>query len=354
MSLLDGFVKKYEERYTQTEGVFIMKKFASLFLVLSLMLTWHLPGKETAQVAAHVVAEQGIDLDDDDGYLLLDCQLSPIKRKSKSTGRGGSHPNYVGSAEKHSASESSLNWSGYVAFTGKKNHPDPTFGSVTEASGSWIVPKLTASHEGDTYSAAWVGIDGFANSVVEQIGTEHDVINGHPVYYAWFEMFPADSQLIEGFPVHKGDKIEGKVTYEGQDSATNDLFRLVIKNHTRKVKFVVYQSTLPGHPAHLSSANWIVEAPATVVSNDCLGFLPLADFRTIFFNDCHATINGETGTIGNEHWTHTSISMVSTGGVVKDIPSDLCHNKKSKCKKDAFSVLWKNTGPFPYDLFCDN
>ena len=52
--------------------------------------------------------------------------------------------------------------------------------------GSWIVPTVSGSSSGKTYSAVWVGIDGYASdSTVEQIGTEQDVVNGTPVYQAW-------------------------------------------------------------------------------------------------------------------------------------------------------------------------
>lgn len=338
-----------------------MKKFTSLFFVLTLILTGHLSGKEAAQTAAPIGTEQSLNLDDGDGYLLLDCQLRPIKRKSKSNKEKVSHPHHVGLADKHSARATTLNWSGYVAVTKKKNHLSPKYNSVTEVLGTWIVPEVSASARGDTYSSAWVGIDGFANSVVEQIGTEHDVINGQPVYFAWFEMFPADSQLIEGFPVEKGDKIEGIVTYKGLDHSGNNCFRLIIKNHTRRVKFGVLQSTLAGYPAHLSSADWIVEAPAISISDKCIGILPLANFGAISFKNCQASINGRKGAIENRHWSNVAISMATNNGALKDITSDLfshCKDssskKKSKCKKDAFRVIWKKSGPFPFESVCSS
>lgn len=333
-----------------------MKRIASLFLILCPIFTWNLHANEAVQLKEHIAAMQGPDIVDNDGYLLLDCCHSSIERKSKSTEMKGFHLYYG----EHQGTVHSLNWSGYSAFTGTKKNPNPTFGSVTEASGTWTVPELASSRGGDTYSSAWVGIDGYVSPVVEQIGTEHDVINGIPTYFAWFEMFPADSQLIEGFPVDIGDKIEAQVTYEGIDGNANNLFRLALKNHTKKVKFAIVQSTLPGNPAHLSSANWIVEAPAISVPTNCIGILPLADFGTIFFENCQATIEGRKGAINDKHWTYTAISMVTTGGRIKDTASHLsthCHkssddNKKSKCK-NSFSILWKKTGPFPYDTFCD-
>lgn len=350
-------MKALQKGWLLTNNGAIMKQIAKLFLILGLIATWQLSGHEAGQIATQIVTQQqSSSLNDNDDYVLLECRLSSFERKSKSN----SHLYHLHADRANTTITRSLNWSGYSAFTGTHANPNPTYDTVTGAAGTWKVPHVTASAGGDTYSAAWVGIDGFVNSTVEQIGTEHDVISGIPTYFAWFELFPADSQLIEGFPVDPGDKIEAQVTSKGLDAATNNLFRLVIKNHTKRVKFVVYQSTLPGNPAHLSSANWIVEAPATSLPANCIGILPLANFGTIFFEDCQAIINGRTGPIRDKHWTFTAITMVTTGGVVKDIPSGLtCDSdssssgkKKSRCKKNAFSVLWQNTGPFPNDPLC--
>lgn len=330
-----------------------MKRTPSIFFALILIFAWHLP---KAVIATPHSKELSLELEDD-GYALLDCQLVPIERKSKSTKRGPIHPHHLKCVEQHAVKFSSLNWSGFVAVAKENNQPNPTFASVTEVLGTWTIPKLAASIGGDTYSSAWVGIDGFANSVVEQIGTEHDVIDGFPEYYAWFEFYPANTQLIEGFPVEKGDKIEGLVRYKGKDASGNNRFLLALKNHTKKVKFAIFQSTLEGYPAHLSSAEWIVEAPAILLSDSCLGILPLANFGNIHFKNCRVTLNGKKGAIENNNWTFVTFSMISENGNAKAIPSTLisrCDGSgKKKCKRDAFNVSWRRKGPFPYEAVCD-
>ncbi len=303
---------------------------------------------------------------DEEGYLTLNCSLKPMNRKSK--GVNGSNVQAI----HHKCRDvddgvnlSSFNWSGYTSFTGLPNLPIPSYNSVTKVQGTWQVPELVASEGGDTYSSAWVGIDGFSSPTVEQIGTEHDVIDGASVYLAWFEMYPADPQEIEGFPISPGDSIEGKVVYLGLDPSFNNVFRLTLKNHTKKVKFSIVQSTLPGFPAHLSSAEWIVEAPVVFISASCPAFLPLANFGAIPFTDCQATIAGKTGPIESPHWTYAALKMVTTendGNVVKSVPSSLYSSKESsfssskkknkKCKLDSFGVVWSSTGPFPYDNIC--
>ena len=317
-----------------------MKKVALSFLILSLMLTFNLIGE---------------DASDTDDFTTIECSLRFIERKSHSPYQHLAHTSMIQTTDSFS-----LNWSGYVAITGTSTYPNPTNDSVTRVSGSWVVPALIPNVNGDTFSSAWVGIDGYVNSVVEQIGTEHDVINGDPTYYAWFSLFPAPTQVIDGFPVNPGDIIEGRVVYQGQDDCGNSVFCLTIKNHTQKVKFSTIQHTLPGNPAHLSSADWIVEAPGIVDPRiPCinLAFLPLANFNTFSFHKCEAKINGRVGGIENKHWTFDAITMVSEG-LIKSIPSALSRegsrhsSKSSKCKGNSFDITWESPGPFPYEVYC--
>ena len=70
----------------------------------------------------------------------------------------------------------STNWSGYAVTTTSK---------FTTVTGAWAVPSV-APTSGATYSAAWVGIDGFANSSLIQTGTEQDYYNGAAHYAVWW------------------------------------------------------------------------------------------------------------------------------------------------------------------------
>src|SRR3989442_400739 len=75
-----------------------------------------------------------------------------------------------------------------------------------------MAPPLSASGSGNTYSSVWVGIDGYQSNSVEQIGTEQDIINGQPVYSAWYEMYPKWSVNLP-MTIHAGDSISASVTY---------------------------------------------------------------------------------------------------------------------------------------------
>jgi hypothetical protein len=88
------------------------------------------------------------------------------------------------------------------------------------------------------------------------------------------------------------------------------------------------------HSAQRSSAEWIAEAPSYSG-----GILPLADFGTVSYLSCTATVSGTRGTIGSFGSSVQVITMVSNSEAVKAQPSSLSSNG------DNFSVTWKSSGP---------
>src|SRR5262245_31193856 len=185
----------------------------------------------------------------------------------------------------------STNWSGYAVQT---DLYDPQIGAVTAVSGSWVVP--AARGRGTAFSSIWVGIDGYTSGTVQQIGTDSDVINGQPIYYVWYEMYPRPAVIVNSVTVRPGDSVSARVQYvAGQ-------YLLQISNQTNGKSFSVARS-MPG--AERSSAEWIVEAP----SSD-YGVLPLANFGTTTITGATATVNGETGPIDNPSWDNAAMNMV--------------------------------------------
>jgi peptidase A4-like protein len=215
----------------------------------------------------------------------------------------------------------SLNWSGYVAVNNINN---PSHNTVEAVAGSWVVPALS-SEPNTTYSSIWIGIDGYSSATVEQIGTEHDWVNGQQVNTAWFEMYPNSSYEIVGFPVNVGDSISACVVYAG-----SDVFVLSIFNNTKKVFAIIPTAYTTSASAQRSSAEWVVEAP---YEN---GVLPLSKFGVVNFSSCLATINNVIGSISNPSWANTSLTMVTSTNAVKSLPSALANNGTS------FSVTWQH------------
>ncbi len=183
------------------------------------------------------------------------------------------------------------NWAGYVAA------PDllaPVKHSVTDVQGSWRVPTVSSSGTLDSSSAIWVGIDGDLNKTVEQIGTEQDWSSGAPVYFAWFEMYPARAFLITDVPIQPGDEISAEVQF-----VAKNLFVLSISNLTQNTGFSITKK----RAAQRTSAEWIVEAPFF------RRILSLADFETVTFSGCSTTIEGVEGSINDGSWRNEALTM---------------------------------------------
>lgn len=153
----------------------------------------------------------------------------------------------------------SSNWSGYAAY-GVNN-------SFNNVSAGWNQPPLSCSTT-KTYSSYWVGLDGYNNSTVEQLGTEGDCSGGSASYYAWYEMYPKRSYFIN-ISIRPGDTINASVTYVGSQK-----YKLSITDVTRNESFSTIQRS---SSAQRASAEVIVEAPYSG------GVLPLANFGMASF-----------------------------------------------------------------------
>jgi hypothetical protein len=189
--------------------------------------------------------------------------------------------------------QQSSNWSGYAAT-----------GSFTSVSANWTEPTGHCT-SATRYSSFWVGLDGFNSNTVEQTGSEVDCSGGRPVYYSWYEMYPAFPVNFSN-TVRPGDKFFGSVTFNGGSSYT-----LVLQDITQGWKHTVNKS-LSG--AANSSAEVIAEAPCCTASG---GILPLANFGTVNFSNGKA--NGSA--IGNS--SPVQIDMVDNSGRLKDQTSAL-------------------------------
>jgi hypothetical protein len=275
------------------------------------------------KIAIFIVSAQGYIFCDDaaKGYKQVESSITRLRAEGQTV----SHPHIPGSGRlSQKAQGTSTNWGGYAAAYNLNN---PLKNSVSAVYGSWIVPSIKVSRN-DTYCAIWIGIDGYRSSTVEQIGTGHDYVNGVAQHYAWFEMYPGDSYLINNFPVSVGDVISASVEYTG-----NNIFILRLYNDTKKVSFTVPTSyTTVSSPADRSSAEWIVEAPYYN------GVLPLANFGRSYLFGCMANIRGTLAMIKNNSWSNIALTMVTNSGANKAVPSALLPDPAN----GAFTVDWKH------------
>jgi hypothetical protein len=220
------------------------------------------------------------------------------------------------------ATVESTNWAGY-AVTGS---------GFDDAEGSWIQPKADCSKTPNTYAAFWVGIDGYSDTTVEQTGTLVLCSGTTASYYAWWEFYPLNSvQIISGFKVSPGNKIDASVTYNGTE------FTLTIRNETTGKSFT-HSGNVSG--AKRASAEWIAEAPSSST-----GVLLLSDFGTAKFGSDYTATSGTndakdsttSGPIKDFGKNVHEIKMVVSGGTpVKAQPTALTTDGTS------FKVSWKH------------
>jgi len=136
----------------------------------------------------------------------------------------------------------SSNWSGY-AITG---------GPFRSATARWVVPSVGAT-SGASFSATWVGIDGFNDNNLIQTGTEQDYYSGRAHYYAWWEILPAAETVINSIAVQPGDLMKASLK-----QGTGGSWTISITDVTRSQSFTTHHQ----YSAPLSSAEWIQEAPS--------------------------------------------------------------------------------------------
>ncbi len=154
------------------------------------------------------------------------------------------------------------NWSG-AAATGSG------FSSVTS---TWTEPSVTCNSTNDLM-APWVGIDGYGSNTVEQTGVATDCSSGHPVYQAWYEMYPKAPVYysLSTNPVSAGDKFTATVT---RSSSTYTL------KLTDSTKGWTKTTTASLSSARNASAEVIIESPTAAYPR----------FGTVSFSN--SSING--------------------------------------------------------------
>ncbi len=195
---------------------------------------------------------------------------------------------------------SSSNWSGYAV-----HRAGTRFNRVV---GAWVQPRPHCVKGNQTYSAAWVGLGGFAGTAnaLEQIGSESDCsASGAIQSSAWFELVPAPSRTIK-LRVRPGDALVATV------SATGHQVSLSLADNTTHHSF---HTTIRAATVDVSSAEWIVEAPSECVTAGECQTLPLADFGSIPFSRVSArTVGGRLGGVSSRFWGFTQIRLVPDFG----------------------------------------
>jgi Peptidase A4 family len=227
-------------------------------------------------------------------------QLQPNHLSAKPPHSGGTGSTWPGWA--------SSNWSGYAVTAGAK--------PVTSATAAWTVPAAAATTRA-SYSAAWVGIDGFNNSSLIQTGSEQDYYASGPHgaagahSAAWWTTSAqrfAEQPITSGCTgtgscgaVAAGDHMTASIS-----GAIGGSWTMQLTDATEKWSFTEGPIAYKGPGA---SAEWIMEAP-TVGGR----VAPIARYSTFPFD--LGTANGVSpGLVASEG------GELIQGGVVTSVPS---------------------------------
>jgi Peptidase A4 family len=224
---------------------------------------------------------------------------------------GGKREGAVKTANGTVTLTASANWSGYA---------DAEAGSTTvsKVSGTWIMPSVRCLprpyQNSDAFLADWVGIDGYNDQTVEQLGSATQCFEGVEYYYVWYEMYPQGT-IEEGTTAcindnvncpRPGDLISASVTVTPAGSGENN-YTLALTDHTRPQESFSTTQQCAADTCADSSAEWIIERPAFSPPFG-VQIVPLADFTQSFFTKAGLVSGGQS----------TSIQGF-TGGSVNDI-----------------------------------
>ena len=203
-------------------------------------------------------------------------------------------------------------WSGYAVTASAP---------YSSASGTWQVPSVTYDgvSTGSDYASIWVGIGGYGDSTVIQLGSGSTVSSsGLASYNAWYELYPAGAVNIP-HAVKPGDIITASLQCTAACSPSSaQTWLLTMTDQTAGwtwTQSFQYQSTM-------ASAEWIVEAPW-----GSSGELPLADFAQATFDPIAA--NG----------LNPNLSLSANGIIMQD-PYGETSNPSDVVNGDIFSTCW--------------
>jgi hypothetical protein len=213
---------------------------------------------------------------------------------------------------------SSTNWAGYADVS-------TTHSTFTNVSGSWTVPKLTCTKE-DRITSDWVGLDGFSSATVEQDGTASQCFEGTPVYYSWYEMYPAGTVEV-GASVQPGDAISASVARSGAN------YTLKLTDSTHSANSFSTTASCPTSTCLDTSAEWIAERPAFAST----GVVPEAQFSSVKFSSASEKASGRTSTISGFSGTNYDITCLDSTDTYDIVATS------GLTGGNAFTSTWKNS-----------
>jgi hypothetical protein len=189
----------------------------------------------------------------------------------------------------------------------------------SSASGTFQVPSVIYSGTASiSYAAPWVGIGGYGDYTLIQLGVVEAAGAGGTLYQVWYELYPAPSVYIS-HTVKPGDIITASLECTAACSPSQmQTWQLTMTDETAGwswTQSLQYQSSM-------ASAEWIVEAPF-----NSSGETPLADYGQLTFDPVSAN-----GANPNLTLAADGIQMLDPWGEIS--------NPSEPVGGDAFSTCW--------------
>ncbi len=199
-----------------------------------------------------------------------------------------SHPNYRAAG--------SVNWSGYIV-RGR---------DVTRVSADWQTPQVSSPANSD--SSTWVGIGGVAPSPsLIQAGTDQQVVNGKPYYYAWVETLPSAPKPISQINLLPGDEMSVAIVNTGPNQ-----WQVTVNDKTSGQMF----SETLSYASCLCSAEWIEEAPSVNINHPIM-----ANYHSVTFTNAVYMREGQSMALGDS--IPQAVKLVAQNGQTISQPQTL-------------------------------
>jgi hypothetical protein len=173
----------------------------------------------------------------------------------------------------------------------------------------------------DTYSASWIGIDGFNNSSLIQTGTAQNYVSGQAQYYAWWEILPSPETVINQtqYPVAPGDRMQAEIAKQSDGTWTIQLVDVT--------KGWIFTRSGINYSGPQTSAEWIEEAPEVGAN-----VATLTNYGRTTFRGC--AVNANT-----PHLTAADGGVMYANGQIESTPSLPGPNG------DDFNIAYGSTVP---------
>ena len=170
----------------------------------------------------------------------------------------------------------SRNWAGYVATRGATSF------SCVEA--TWTQPKVRCRGTSTQSVVYWVGLGGYNQRSLVQVGTESTCQAGVRLNAAWHESLPRERYSIRtATSIRAGDRIWAQVRWLG-----GSRYRLSLANLTNRQHFSIRVTSTT---LKRTTAEWVVEAPSGGCPSNCHP-VKMPDFQTFRFRDAWVTTGG--------------------------------------------------------------